>query len=307
MRAAGHPFDNPLGLSRLDRLMADEFPELATVTSEVAERWCSYCREGVHCNTSIRMTTTVRGFIRHLQARGIACAQIPPGCPGRHVRRQPHIISHAELRAFFKAADSMRPEPMAPHQHLTAPVLFRLMACTGMRSGEARRLSTGDVDLRSGIIRITKSKAHAARIVIAAPDLLEDLRAYDCLMRQAWPGRRSFLVDGRGNQIPIGKISIWFHKILDAAALPRDSAGLPFSTKSFRHFHATERLAQWHREGRDINAMRPCLMCWMGHVKAESTDYYIHLGGDFTGGIESAMEESNALILPQPGEGEETA
>ncbi len=300
MRAAGHPFEHPHGLLRLDKLMADEFPMLEAVTREAADRWIEYCQEGVHINTAIKLTTTVRGFISYLQARGIACAQIPSGSPGKYLRRQPHVISHEELRAFFKAADSMRPEALAPYQHVTAPVLFRLMACTGMRSGEAKRLSVGDVDLGTGIIRILKSKAHAERIVIAAPDLLEELRAYDCLMRQAWPGRKSFLVDGQGNQIPIGKISLWFHKIWDGLARPEAEGELRFSTKSFRHFYATERLAQWHREGRDLNAMRPYLMCWMGHTQADATDYYIHLGSDFRGEIEKAMEDSNAGVLPPP-------
>lgn len=49
----------------------------------------------------------------------------------------------------------------------------------------------------------------------------------------------------------------------------------------FRHHFACANIMRWSEEGRDVHAMLPYLMRYMGHASLESTYYYIHLIPDY--------------------------
>ena len=49
----------------------------------------------------------------------------------------------------------------------------------------------------------------------------------------------------------------------------------------FRHHFACANIMKWSDEGKDIHAMLPYLMRYMGHTTLDSTYYYIHLIPDF--------------------------
>ena len=53
---------------------------------------------------------------------------------------------------------------------------------------------------------------------------------------------------------------------------------------------------RWSEEGRDVQAMLPYLMRYMGHASLESTYYYIHLIPDYFTQYSSLMASSEDLI-----------
>ncbi|MFR8999202.1 MAG: hypothetical protein ACLVIY_01020 [Anaerobutyricum soehngenii] len=65
-----------------------------------------------------------------------------------------------------------------------------------------------------------------------------------------------------------------------AAGLKRDGKVKP-RAYDLRHHFACANIMRWSSEGKDIHAMLPYLMRYMGHSSLDSTYYYIHLIPDF--------------------------
>ena len=71
-----------------------------------------------------------------------------------------------------------------------------------------------------------------------------------------------------------------FRNIWVAAGLKRDGK-VKSRAYSFRHHFACANIMRWSAEGKNIHAMLPYLMRYMGHSSLESTYYYIHLIPDY--------------------------
>jgi integrase len=83
------------------------------------------------------------------------CARFAPLV--RRVRKHrpsPHIDSKAEVAALMAAARALRPALRAA----TMQTLIGLLACTGLRDGEAFALDRADIDRANGLLRIRDSR-----------------------------------------------------------------------------------------------------------------------------------------------------
>jgi integrase/recombinase XerD len=109
----------------------------STVRIDTALRWARLPRSISHAYVSQRMRA-VRGFARYLHGLDPA-AEVPPLdlLPARKHRPTPHIYSDAEIRALMAASRALRPALRAA----TFETLIGLLACTGLRIGEAIRLA----------------------------------------------------------------------------------------------------------------------------------------------------------------------
>ncbi len=90
--------------------------------------------------TRVGLLSTLRGFARYCLALDPR-TQIPPaGVLGRgYGRSRPHIYSAAEVRLILRRTRTLTTH-YGPLHPLTYETFIGLMACTGIRSGEARRL-----------------------------------------------------------------------------------------------------------------------------------------------------------------------
>lgn len=102
----------------------------------------------------------MRIFARHLKALDPA-TKIPPGdvLARRQGQVPPYPYSPQELDALMRVAGRLAPAIRAA----TRQTLIGLLAVTGMRQGEARRLSRDDVDLDAGTLVIADSKFGKSR------------------------------------------------------------------------------------------------------------------------------------------------
>lgn len=64
----------------------------------------------------------------------------------------------------------------------------------------------------------------------------------------------------------------------------------------FRHHFAYANMNLWLREGKDVNAMLPYLMKYMGHSDIENTLYYFHLVPDIYDAIVRKSRPFEAFI-----------
>lgn len=272
-------------LLMFDAMMADEFPDYTTVTREIALRWVNKVMSGgVTVNTGIRLTTPVRQFCKYVKKHiNPTCYVIPEGLPGRYRPYQGHLITEKELKAFFVTADSVSYKKRCPFRHLTLPVAFRLMYACGLRVSEIRSLRRDDVDLASGVIKIRESKAHALRLVVMHPDMLEVMCRYDSKVKKDLPGRIWFFADrADGSQMNHCKIGMWFRFIWSNMHCDEKNIGPQATARDFRHLYALTVINRWHRSGNAPEALEPWLACYMGHSDFAMTCYYIHLENSFS-------------------------
>jgi integrase/recombinase XerD len=244
-----------------------------TVTINAALAWAQ--EPGVDPSTSVspRRMTIARGFARHMA--GIdPSTEIPPLglIPSRQRWRPPFIYSNADIGALLAQARLIHYRlPAATHE-----TILGLLACTGMRVGEAIRLDRSDIDWTEGVLLIRESKFGKSRLVPVHASTLETLDRYSkvrdrlCLR----PTTTSFFVSVRGNAMIYQTVQEVFRRLCTAAGIGDGSATRP-RIHDLRHSFAVSTLLEWYRAGKDVEAYLPRLSTYLGHRDPRSTYWYL--------------------------------
>src|SRR6266568_3299231 len=134
------------------------------------------------------------------------------------------------------------------------------------RTGEARALQTGQVDLQREHIDIIWSKGNRSRRLPVTPQVARVLDACDQQSRARFPGRANFFVSGTGSKVSPCTAGTVFARIWDEAGLARPSDGRQPVPYDFRHHFAYACIERWRIQGKDVHAMLPYLSRYMGHA-----------------------------------------
>ena len=247
----------------------------ATVTTDLAVQWATTpARGGDHEAYQARRLEVVRIFARHLQALDPA-AEVPPGdvLDRRQCRVQPYLYSPQEVTALMAAARTLRPAFRA----VTWRTLVGLLAVTGMRQGEACRLTRDDVDLDAEAITILDSKFGKSRMVFLHPTTAAALRAYDRARDEAFPGPAAdtFFVNSQGRPLNRLNTSYVFNELVAAAGIKVPPGQRAPRLHDLRHAYTVQTLLDWYRDGGDVLARLPVLSTWLGHIDPKSTYWYV--------------------------------
>ena len=203
-------------------------------------------------------------------------------------RREPYLYSATQILALMQAAGRLR----SPLRAATFQTLIGLMACTGLRTGEAMALDRPDVDLNEGVLILHRSKFNKPRQVPLHPTATVALARYtdrrDLLCPR--PVAPSFLLSGAGTRLNHHNVSTTFARLLDqiGVAAPED---VPRPRAyDLRHSFAVSTLAGWYAEGVDVAARLPALSTYLGHVKPATTYYYLHAAPELMGKAADRLE-----------------
>jgi integrase len=297
-RAVGFPYDTAeriLGV--FDRFALEKYPDECRLGRDMAMQWAEI-RSNEHVNTLIHRITPLRQFAKYLLSIGIEAYVIPDGVPAKGIRYVPHIYTKDELRLFFSVLDQFNYDSNSPARHLVAPVLFRLLYCCGLRSSEVTGLKVENVDLATGTLAILESKGHKDRIVMMSEDVLLLCRIYHQRVNAIWPARTYFFPNHRGDRYSKGFLWYTFQKCWREADIGPVSGNSP-RVHDFRHTFAVNRLNQWVKENKDLNAYLPYLSMYLGHEHLSETDYYLHLVPEFFPTFISASEQRFAHLIPE--------
>ena len=117
-----------------------------------------------------------------LSASPVRARRRPPRCPRRDCSARPATAHRrtctptGEIADLLQAAAGLAPAGgLRPHCYAT---LFGLIACTGLRIGEALALTCDDVDLTEGVLTVRAGKRGRTRLVPLHPSALAPLRDY---------------------------------------------------------------------------------------------------------------------------------
>jgi len=154
----------------------DQLQHSGPLTVELMAQWAR--RDRTHSedpHTWARRLKILRPFTRWLQQFEPRTEVPDDAIFGRvGVRLTPHIYSEQELVDLLDAARHLHPDLRGAAYE----ALFGLLAATGLRVSEAVRLRTGDVDLKTGMLTILRTKFAKSRQVPLHPSTVESLRRY---------------------------------------------------------------------------------------------------------------------------------
>lgn len=252
----------------------------AILTKEVVEGWAIQHAE--KSTTKDRSwISPIREFGRYLKSIGDEDAYI---LDDRFTIQRYHadvyLMTEKEIQTFFMECDAYVLRKRLPGRQYVFPAMYRFLYCCGVRCGEARKLKCEDVHLDKGYIDIMQSKAHRDRRLYLSQELIDYLKVYECAISKVFPLREYFFPGGHSDICSPTALSSNFRNIWTSAGLKRDGK-VKSRAYDFRHHFACANLLRWSKEGKDVHAMLPYLMRYMGHSSLESTYYYIHLIPDF--------------------------
>src|SRR6516225_4534606 len=219
----------------------------------------------------------VRGFLAYVRAF-LPETEVPHrGLLAGPIRRKPYLFSADEIRRMLTATMELGPRnSLRPH---TYNALIGLLASTGLRVGEAIRLTVDDVQLALTpphlIIRETKfAKSRLVPLHVTAAEQLRRYAAqrqrlgYDALS-DAW------LISEQGGPLLYSNLQIWFARFLRRLDIRSTEGNRSPSLHSFRHGFAVERLRAWQEAGANVQALVPHLAVYLGHVSPRETYWYL--------------------------------
>ena len=266
-------------LKSLDRYNY-EHENVDNLSRELVERWAEeYAARSTSRDRS--WLSPIREFGRYLRIQGEKDAYVlDDRFKIQRYHAEVYLLTEDEIQTFFKECDQYVQRYPISCRPYVLPALYRFLYCCGARCCEARNLQCEDVHLEKGYLDIFHGKGHRDRSFFQAEDVIRYLKAYDSKVRRIFPERKYFFPGVKGGMCSSTTISANFRNIWLNAGLKRDGRVKP-RAYDFRHHFACANIMRWSAEGKEIHAMLPYLMRYMGHSSLESTYYYIHLIPDF--------------------------
>ncbi len=149
-----------------------------TITTKFALEWARRLQDA-SANYLSRRLRAVRAFARYLHTLDPAC-EIPPLelLPASKYRPAPYLYRDEEIVALMTAASMLNP----PLRAATFRTLIGLLACTGLRIGEAIRLDREDFDPANRVLTVRDSKFGKSRVARVQP--ADRVAAADALIQR---------------------------------------------------------------------------------------------------------------------------
>jgi len=245
------------------------------VTIELAVQWALSSRSSDPAQATRRLSA-VRQFARHRAAFDPA-TQIPPaGLLGRVPgRKQPHIYSDTEIAALLREASLLRPRHgLRPRTYVA---FFSLLASTGLRLSEARRLATSDVDLDDGVLTVREGKFRKSRLVPLHPTATQALIRYAArrdACREAPPSTCFFRTE-RAPALTHDAVERTFSRLRHRLGWTAQGRARRPRLHDLRHTAAVRRLLHWYEDGVDVDRKILALATYLGHAKVTDTYWYL--------------------------------
>lgn len=291
-------------LGSLDRYLAETGHGTKEIPESVATEWLKSRNAGPNYQNTI--LCFYRGFANYLAAHGIM-AYIPDSAYAEHAYL-PYIYSDEEINRIFHVSDNLKTRYKDCRSPLMLPMLLRLLYGTGMRLGEALRLTMAQLDLKSGYIVLLETKNNRERIVPIHQSLAEMLLKYASAMEILADPKSPVFPNRQGDFFSERWAQGWFEIILDRAGI-RDiknhSCKRGPCLHSFRHGYAYLALKQARAGGLSFEEAIPFISTYLGHRDVADTDYYLKFSYTLFEEEQDAFSSYAAGMFPEVYEDEE--
>ena len=247
------------------------------IRAQLAVDWASASSSKRGTSGASQRLSMARGFLTYLRA-----TRPETEVPGRNLvasarRPNPFLFSDGQLQALMRAAQAAGPHgSLRPY---TLSTLIGLLASTGLRVGEAIRLTMADVKLGSvpPFLHIRQTKFHKSRLVPLHASTADQLRHYMAMRRHLRYDALSnvFFVSENGQALSYGALARWFTTLCQRMGIEPINGGRRPTLHALRHAFAIERIRRWYHEGADVQALLPNLSVYLGHVRPQDSYWYL--------------------------------
>jgi integrase/recombinase XerD len=159
-RAAGRDdFNTKKNLRYLDRFLTSELKPGEPITSALVERWLESMKS-LSPGTRINRVSLLRQFCLYLSHFDPRTCIIHRNILPRRTRPAPYVYNRSEVCRIMVASKRLG----SMRGHVVATVVG-LLYTTGLRIGEALKLSIGDLDFKRRLIQVRESKFKKSRYV----------------------------------------------------------------------------------------------------------------------------------------------
>ena len=289
-RAAGYHYrDEARALGTLDRFLVPVLaPGDPVLTLDIARAFVA--KRGVESETTrAHRVTLVREVCRFLALEDTRTAVVPPRWLGIHPRAfVPRVQTHEEGRRFLQACGRLGTRPSSPIRDTVLGTALVLLYLTGLRAGEALRLTEADVDVGDAVVRVRDTKFGKSRLVPIAADVTIRVRECQRVVAKHFRARAPdapFFPAPSGHAYSISGLRTAFHQVLAVAEIPRRRAGRALRLHDLRHSFAVLRLLLWYRQQANLGVTLPALATYLGHVGIASSQRYLQLTEDLVAEI----------------------
>jgi integrase/recombinase XerD len=242
-------------------------------------RWCEKQRH-LSPNTLRGRQYVVRKFCLYRQRSEPLCFVPGPVFAKARPYIEPVLITGAHVARMLDVIGRLRKSPNSPLRSAVMRLALVLLYTAGLRRGELVRLRLGDIDERTGVLRVSESKFHRSRLVPLSRDAHRELRQY--LRRrlvEPYDQRPTAPLlcnthSGSCHGYTGAGLAQAMNKIFVLADV-HDAEGRRPRVHDARHSFALQALARCYRRGDDVQTQLPRLALYMGHVSVVSTAYYL--------------------------------
>ena len=281
-------------LVKTERLLLD-FADFAAasgdthVSAKTAVAWAARGSSPHRCYRRLRDIVVFAKFMQAEDERH----EIPPAgvFPYKFNRRPPHLFTAGEIADILAAAGRLTPRGSS--RPATYQTLFALLAVTGMRVGEALRLTLGDVTKEGLVVRQTKFRK--SRFLPLHASTWEALERYRERWRAGGGQEASFFISLRGKALAYETAQAVFLQVVRQFGLrgPRGTEAEPSlgpHLHNLRHTFAVRALETCPGEHHAIGRHMTALTTYLGHGQLAATCWYLHASPTLMTGIADACE-----------------
>lgn len=306
-RAAGYRYrEEARSLAVFDQfLTAHLVPDDPVITLDVIRRYVM--RWGHESETTrAHRLSLIRQVCRFLALEEPRTAVPLPRFLAIHRRNfVPRVLSQEEGRRFLNACGTLATSPWSPLRDTVLGTALVLLYLTGLRTGEALRLTSADVDLDATVLHVRDTKFGKSRLVPVAPDVATRLHRCRVTVERHFGSRSAeapFFPAPCGRRYSSSALRAAFHQVLALAEIPRHSGGRSLRLHDLRHGFAVLRLLVWYQQDADLGTRLPALATYLGHVGLASSQRYLQLTADMVGEITRRHERRFGYLIAEGGQ-----
>ncbi|MFQ5684880.1 MAG: tyrosine-type recombinase/integrase [Candidatus Binatia bacterium] len=282
----------------IDRFLIKTLKPGQPITRRVVAKWVKDIAP-LSVGTRINRMCLFRQFCLYLNHFDPRTYLVHQSFLPRRVRPAPFIYTREQVQDILAAArrigppDSLRPSVMA--------TLLGLLYATGLRVGEARKLTLADVDLEEGVLHVRETKFKKSRDVPISVSTIKALSDFLCERQDAGfstnPVAPAF-VNPAGKAYGQTQVYELFMEIVRHLGIRGPKGERGPRMHDFRHTFAVHRLAAWYKEGADLSVKLPLLTTYLGHTTVFCTEVYLQATAELLEEAGKRFHRYSAIPFP---------
>jgi integrase len=299
-RGLGRKFVAEAGrLREIDRFAVAQGFTSNVVTKELFSAWSAQRPNESESNRLLRVGTLQR-FSVYLVRMGFESYVSGAKFKWHTKDFKAYIFTDDEIGCLLAAAHGIKYNAGSKVRYIVVPMLFTLLACTGLRIGEALSMTRSNVTFVGDMafIFVHSSKYDKDRKLPLAPGLSRKLRDYMAEISRKSPNSDFLFPGPSGNAYSLCAIECIFHKLLWSANISYGGRGNGPRIHDLRHSFAVKSLRKLAVGNADPQRAFPFLSKYLGHKNLSSTQDYIQLTAELFPYIVKSMEEYCGQIVP---------